>query len=173
MGWPEGDWDERTEVEFEAKPGRASQRDDRRSRGHCQKANMPARPESQWRTSSRGHCRMRSASIMRHCSRSRRRGPWCRASIAAHIPHALSLDKASHKAKTFLHNRILPPRHQHLPPKSETCYPCLRYRTSPMSRVGQSILRSKFSNRILLPLSRYPIETRLTTRGRLAPPLAS
>lgn len=29
-----------------------------------------------------------------------------------------------------------PPRHQHLPPNREKCYPCVRYSPSPISQVG-------------------------------------
>ncbi len=30
-----------------------------------------------------------------------------------------------------------PPRHQHLPPKGERCYPCVRYVLSPISQAAQ------------------------------------
>src|SRR5690606_36677285 len=38
----------------------------------------------------------------------------------------------------FLHNRTLSPRHQHLRPKSQKCYPCVRYETSPMSQAAHT-----------------------------------
>lgn len=53
-----------------------------------------------------------------------------------HFAHALAVQQAGDKAKTFLHHRSLSPRHQHLRPKDQKCCPCVRYETSPMSRVG-------------------------------------
>src|SRR5947209_6313731 len=37
----------------------------------------------------------------------------------------------------FLRHRTLPPRHQHLPPNGEKCYPCVRNDLSPISQVGE------------------------------------
>src|SRR5688500_20180217 len=56
----------------------------------------------------------------------------------AHLAHSFPVKQTRHETKTLLHYRTLLPRHQHLPPKSEKCYPCVRYETSPMSRVAQS-----------------------------------
>lgn len=57
--------------------------------------------------------------------------------LPARLAHALSLEKACHKTKTFLHHRALSPGHQHLPPKSEKYYPCVQYDLSPISQVGE------------------------------------
>src|SRR3546814_4091315 len=55
----------------------------------------------------------------------------------AHLRHALAVQKPSHKPQTFFFHRTLLPRHQHLRPNARKCYPCVRYKTSPMSRVAQ------------------------------------
>ena len=47
-------------------------------------------------------------------------------------------EHAGDKAQAFLHHRTLSPRHQHLPPNGEKCYPCVRYDLSPISQVGDS-----------------------------------
>src|SRR3546814_2144943 len=54
----------------------------------------------------------------------------------AHLCHALAVQKPSHKPQTFFFHRTLLPRHQHLRPNARKCYPCVRYKTSPMSRVA-------------------------------------
>jgi hypothetical protein len=59
--------------------------------------------------------------------------------LPAHLAHALSLEKPSHKPKTFLHHRTLSPRHQHLPPQCEKCYPCVRYVLSPISQAAHLV----------------------------------
>src|SRR5690606_6672274 len=52
------------------------------------------------------------------------------AEFPAHPAHAVALQKTADKANSLVHNRTLLPRHQHLP-KSEKCYLCVRYKTSP------------------------------------------
>src|SRR5690606_10736837 len=56
------------------------------------------------------------------------------AEFPAHPAHAVALQKTADKTNSLVHNRTLLPRHQHLP-KSEKCYLCVRYKTSPISRV--------------------------------------
>jgi hypothetical protein len=53
----------------------------------------------------------------------------------------------------LVHDRTLLPGHQHLPPKSEKCYPCVRYDLSPMSQAAHAHL-SAFGERNALGLSR-------------------
>ncbi len=50
---------------------------------------------------------------------------------------ALPNDSQGDKAKAFFHHRTRFPRHPHLPPKGEKCYPCVRYEMSPMSQAVQ------------------------------------
>src|SRR5689334_7976139 len=59
--------------------------------------------------------------------------------IPAHVRHRLAVQQASDKPQALLHDRTRFPRHQHLPPKGEKCYPCVRYEVSPMSRVGHQM----------------------------------
>src|SRR6266536_154015 len=59
------------------------------------------------------------------------------AELPAHVRHGFPVQQAGDKAQAFLHHRTRFPRHQHLPPKGEKCYPCVRYEVSPMSRVAQ------------------------------------
>src|ERR1700688_2249299 len=61
------------------------------------------------------------------------------AELAAQKAHLLAFQAASHETQALVHNRTLFPRHRHFPPAiaGGKCYPCLRYKTSPMSRVGQ------------------------------------
>src|SRR3546814_595678 len=54
----------------------------------------------------------------------------------ARLCHSLAVQKPSHKPQTFFFHRTLLPRHQHLRPNARKCYPCVRYKTSPMSRVA-------------------------------------
>src|SRR6266536_3210197 len=58
------------------------------------------------------------------------------AELPAHVRHGFPVQQAGDKAQAFLHHRTRFPRHQHLPPKGEKCYPCVRYEVSPMSRVA-------------------------------------
>ena len=58
------------------------------------------------------------------------------AEFPAHIRHGLAVQQAGNKPKALFHHRTRFPRHPHLPPKSEKCYPCVRYEMSPMSRAA-------------------------------------
>src|SRR5512135_3703720 len=58
--------------------------------------------------------------------------------LPAHVRHGLTVQQAGDKAKALFHDRTRFPRHQHLPPKSEKCYPCVRYEVSPMSQAAHS-----------------------------------
>jgi hypothetical protein len=59
--------------------------------------------------------------------------------LPARIRHRLPVQQAGDKAQAFLHHRTRFPRHQHLPPNGEKCYPCVRYGMSPMSRAAQGL----------------------------------
>src|SRR5688572_25025225 len=59
------------------------------------------------------------------------------AELPAQLAHALAVQQTADETHTLIHHRTLSPRHQHLPPKRGKCYPCVRYKPSPMSRVGQ------------------------------------
>src|SRR5690606_18290053 len=59
------------------------------------------------------------------------------AELPANLAHSFSLEKTGYEAKTLLHHRTLLPRHQRLPLQSGKCYPCVRYKSSPMSRAVQ------------------------------------
>ena len=59
--------------------------------------------------------------------------------LAADIGHRFSLEEAGDEAEAFFHGRTCFPRHQHLPPKRGKCYPCVRNKTSPMSRVAHCL----------------------------------
>src|SRR3990172_11047848 len=63
------------------------------------------------------------------------------AELTAHMAHLLAFQQARHETQAFVHNRTLFPRHPHLPQAIAwaRCYPCVRYKTSPMSRVGQNV----------------------------------
>src|SRR5580658_9529643 len=63
------------------------------------------------------------------------------AELATDLRHRLTIQKPSDKAQALVHDRTLLPRHQHLPPKGEKCYLCVRYALSPMSQAAQ-LLRS-------------------------------
>src|SRR5579863_10282618 len=71
------------------------------------------------------------------------------AELAAQMAHLLAFQEARHKSKTLVYHRTHTPRHRHLPHAIawRRCYPCVRYKTSPMSRVGPirrvAISRSK------------------------------
>jgi hypothetical protein len=58
------------------------------------------------------------------------------AELPAHVRHRLPVQQATNKAQAFLHHRTRFPRHPHLPPKGEKCYPCVRYEVSPMSQAA-------------------------------------
>ena len=57
-----------------------------------------------------------------------------------------AFQEPGNKSQTFVHNGAFLPRHQHLPPKCEKCYPCLRYDLSPMSQVGH-LMKTTFQGR--------------------------
>lgn len=42
------------------------------------------------------------------------------AEVPAHLAHPFALQQSGDKTKTFLHDRSLSPRHQHLPPKAKS-----------------------------------------------------
>src|ERR1700730_3616336 len=58
------------------------------------------------------------------------------AELATDIGHRLAIQKPSDKPHALVNDRTLLPRHQHLPPKSEKRYPCVRYDLSPMSQAA-------------------------------------
>jgi hypothetical protein len=60
------------------------------------------------------------------------------AELPAQLAHAFAVQKTADEAYTLIHHRTRSPRHQHLPPKREKCYPCVRYKPSPMARVGHT-----------------------------------
>lgn len=57
--------------------------------------------------------------------------------LPAQIGHRLAFDQAGHEQKTLFHSRTLFPWHPRLRPNGEKRYPCVRYETSPVSRVAQ------------------------------------
>src|SRR3954453_16851189 len=59
------------------------------------------------------------------------------AELAADVRHRLPVQHTGYKAQALFHYRTRFPRHQHLPPKGEKCYPCVRYEVSPMSQAGE------------------------------------
>src|SRR5579871_1046650 len=59
------------------------------------------------------------------------------AELPAHLAHALALEKTGDNGRTLLRHRTLLPRHRHLPPNGEKCYPCGRYVLSPFSQAGE------------------------------------
>ena len=59
------------------------------------------------------------------------------AELPTDIRHALPVEEAGDEAEAFFHDRTHFPRHPHLPPKGEKCYPCVRNEMSPMSRAAQ------------------------------------
>ncbi len=63
--------------------------------------------------------------------------------LPANLTHAFALKQTGNKSKSFLHNRTLFPRHQHLLPNGKKCYLCVRYDSSPMSRVAHLTLKCK------------------------------
>ena len=65
--------------------------------------------------------------------------------IPTNVRHRLTVQHAGHETQAFLHDRTRFPRHQHLPPKGEKCYPCVRYRMSPMSQAAHNNLSKLFS----------------------------
>src|SRR5208282_5420061 len=65
------------------------------------------------------------------------------AELATDIRHRLAIHKLADKSQALVHDRTLLQRHQHLPPKGEKCYPCVRYEMSPMSQAAQRF-RARF-----------------------------
>src|SRR6185437_8731525 len=73
------------------------------------------------------------------------------AELAAHVRHLLAIQHTGNKTQALFHHLTRFPRHQHLPPQSEKCYPCVRYEVSPMSRAAQGV-RSRYGH-----CSRQPV----------------
>src|SRR5438270_12767193 len=65
--------------------------------------------------------------------------------LAAKLPEGFAVQNTGDEKKTLFHDRTLFPRHQHLPPESEKCYPCVRYVVSPMSQPAQVIAKRLYS----------------------------
>src|SRR4051812_9371174 len=59
------------------------------------------------------------------------------AELSADVRHRLPIQHTGYKAQALFHHRTRFPRHQHLPPKGEKCYPCVRYEMSPMSQAAR------------------------------------
>src|SRR4029077_9491658 len=57
---------------------------------------------------------------------------------ATDLAHRFAVQQLSDKPQALVHYRTLLPRHPHLPQKGESCYPCVRYDLSPMSRAAHS-----------------------------------
>src|SRR4029077_2545629 len=57
---------------------------------------------------------------------------------ATEITHRLAVQQVGDEPQALVHDRTLLPGHPHLPPSGGTCYPCVRYDLSPMSRAAQS-----------------------------------
>src|ERR1700690_4096255 len=62
--------------------------------------------------------------------------------LPTQMAHLLAFQQANHETQALVHHRTRFPRHRHLPPAiaGGRCYPCVRYKTSPMSRVGHTKL---------------------------------
>ena len=58
------------------------------------------------------------------------------AEFPAKLAHSLAFQKASHKTKTFFHHRTLSLHGIHTSRKGGKCYPCVRYKLSPISQVA-------------------------------------
>src|SRR6478609_788908 len=56
---------------------------------------------------------------------------------ATEITHRLAVQQVGDEPQALVHDRTLLPGHPHLPPSGGTCYPCVRYDLSPMSRAAQ------------------------------------
>src|SRR6516165_2404888 len=67
------------------------------------------------------------------------------AELPTHMAHRLAFQEAGHETQALVHHRTLFPRHCHLPPAvaGGRCYPCVRNKTSPMSRVGHTCLSER------------------------------
>src|SRR5271167_619569 len=78
------------------------------------------------------------------------------AELPTHMAHRLAFQKAGNETQALVHDRTLFPRHRHLPPAiaGGRCYPCVRNKTSPMSRVGHPALVQRFSVGALPPTMR-------------------
>src|SRR6185503_11343309 len=68
----------------------------------------------------------------------------------ANIAHRLPVQDSGDKPQALVHDRTLLPRHQHPPPNGEKCYPCVRYKLSPMSQAAH-------------PLASYALRSRAKT----------
>jgi hypothetical protein len=60
------------------------------------------------------------------------------AELPADLGHRVTVQQSGDKSQTLVHYRTLLPGHRHLPPgmPGGRCYPCVRYKTSPMSRAA-------------------------------------
>src|SRR5205823_12999866 len=58
------------------------------------------------------------------------------AELPTDVRHCLPVQHTGYEAQALFHHRTRFPRHQHLPPKGEKCYPCVRYEVSPMSQAA-------------------------------------
>src|SRR6476660_3218845 len=59
---------------------------------------------------------------------------------ATEITHRLAVQQVGDEPQALVHDRTLLPGHPHLPPSGGTCYPCVRYDLSPMSRAAHKSL---------------------------------
>src|SRR5215472_17386481 len=68
------------------------------------------------------------------------------AELPAHLAHRLAFQEPGHETQALVYDRTLFPRHRHPPPAGAGggCYPCVRNKTSPTSRVGHSIESSSY-----------------------------
>jgi len=69
------------------------------------------------------------------------------AELLAQIGHRLALDQAGHEDKTLFHSRTHFPWHPRLRQNGEKRYPCVRYETSPMSRVAHNKISEQSERR--------------------------
>ena len=55
---------------------------------------------------------------------------------ATDLAHRFAVQQPSDEPQALVHYRTLLPRHPRLPRKGGSCYPCVRYDLSPMSRAA-------------------------------------
>jgi len=84
------------------------------------------------------------------------------AELPTQMAHLLAFQQASHKPQAFVHTRNHFPRHRHLPPAIAAgwCYPCVRYKTSPMSQVGHTFSRGQRHRATIAQFSAFAWGTR-------------